>query len=101
MAADYDHANVSQRKQLLQFAYAFGRSYQIYDDLVDVVETSKEAGKKTHKDLESGKNNTLTLLGVSRSRKELTELMTDAQSCLKSIDATVLAGFLDLYKKVL
>ena len=101
MAVEYGDANSSQKKTLIQFAEDFGRSYQIYDDLVDVVETSAEAGKKTHKDLESGKNNTLTLLGVSRSRKELTDLMNDAQNCLKSIDATVLAGFLDLYKKVL
>ena len=101
MAADYGHANMSQRKQLLQFAHAFGRSYQIYDDLVDVIETSEEAGKKTHKDSENGKNNTLTLLGVAQSREELSALINEAQQSLKNIDSHVLAGFLNLYKKVL
>ncbi|AWN33640.1 MULTISPECIES: polyprenyl synthetase family protein [Lactobacillus] len=101
MAVEHGNASPSQKELLLQFAQDFGRSYQIYDDLVDVVETSAEAGKKTHKDLESGKNNTLTLLGITKSRVELNKLIAHAQNCLKDIDSDILTGFLDLYKKVL
>ena len=101
MAVEHGNASPSQKKLLLQFAQDFGRSYQIYDDLVDVVETSAEAGKKTHKDLESGKNNTLTLLGITKSRVELNKLIAHAQNCLKDINSDILTGFLDLYKKVL
>lgn len=100
MAVEHGNASPSQKKLLLQFAQDFGRSYQIYDDLVDVVETSAEAGKKTHKDLESGKNNTLTLLGITKSRVELNKLIAHAQNCLKDINSDILTGFLDLYKKV-
>lgn len=101
MAVEHGNASLSQKELLLQFAQDFGRSYQIYDDLVDVVETSAEAGKKTHKDLESGKNNTLTLLGITKSRVELNKLIAHAQNCLKDINSDILTGFLDLYKKVL
>ncbi|WEV38128.1 polyprenyl synthetase family protein [Lactobacillus sp. ESL0680] len=101
MAAAYAKADLDKKEQLLTFAHDFGRSYQIYDDLVDVVETSEEAGKATHKDQEEGKNNTLTLLGIKQSRQELVSLIEHAQASLTGLNGDVLAGFLDLYQKVL
>lgn len=101
MATIYAHADKVTSKHLISFAKHFGRAYQIYDDLVDVVETSEEAGKATHKDKEEGKNNTLTLLGIDQSRAELQELITQAKADLKNMDTEVLTGFLKLYQKVL
>lgn len=101
MGAEYGKASASQKKHLLNFASDFGRAYQIYDDLVDLLETSQEAGKKTHKDQENGKNNTLTLLGKEKSQLELTKLIEDACNNLDDINSNVLSGFLDLYKRVL
>lgn len=103
MAAVYAQTGHNQESKLVDFAKLFGRSYQIYDDLVDVVETSIEAGKTTHKDKGAGKNNTYTLLGITKSRKELKKLMQQALDDLDSmnINNSVLAGFLDLYQKVL
>ena len=101
MAAVYAGADSEQKDKLVAFAKDFGRSYQIYDDLVDVVETSEEAGKETHKDKEEGKNNTLTLLGIDQSRKELTNLIDHAKANLTGLNGQLLASFLDLYKKVL
>ncbi|ALJ24121.1 geranyl transferase [Lactobacillus gallinarum] len=101
MAAVYAKASDIEQVKLIDFAKAFGRSYQIYDDLVDVVETSEEAGKATHKDKEEGKNNTLTLLGIDQSRKKLKELIDQAKDDLQGLNGEVLAGFLDLYQKVL
>ena len=101
MAAIYGEASQVEQVKLDDFAKMFGRAYQIYDDLVDVVETSEEAGKATHKDQEEGKNNTLTLLGIDKSRKELTDLIKQAKDDLNGLNSEVLAGFLDLYKKVL
>lgn len=101
MAAVYAKASQVEQVKLIDFAKAFGRSYQIYDDLVDVVETSEEAGKATHKDEEEGKNNTLTLLGIQKSREELTKLIKQAQDDLTGLNGEILAGFLDLYQKVL
>ncbi|AZN76337.1 geranyl transferase [Lactobacillus acidophilus] len=101
MAAVYAKASDIEQVKLVDFAKTFGRSYQIYDDLVDVVETSEEAGKATHKDEEEGKNNTLTLLGIEKSRKELKDLISQAKADLHGINNEVLLGFLDLYHKVL
>ncbi|MCT7833018.1 MAG: polyprenyl synthetase family protein [Lactobacillus crispatus] len=101
MAAVYAGASDIEQVKLVDFAKIFGRSYQIYDDLVDVVETSAEAGKATHKDEAEGKNNTLTLLGIDQSRKELTDLIKQAQDDLHGLNGEVLTGFLDLYQKVL
>lgn len=69
MAAVYAHADDIKQVKLIDFAREFGRAYQIYDDLVDVIETTEEAGKATHKDEEEGKNNTLTLLELIRAAK--------------------------------
>lgn len=101
MAAVLVGASQIEEVKLVDFAKVFGRSYQIYDDLVDVVESSQEAGKATHKDQEKGKNNTLTLLGIDKSRKELTDLIKQAKDDLNGLNGEVLAGFLDLYQKVL
>lgn len=101
MGAVYAEADDQSKAKLLAFAKDFGRSYQIYDDLVDITETSQEAGKKTHKDQESGKNNTLTVLGVEKSRQELLRLTIHAKSTLVGLNGLILAGFLDLYQKVL
>ena len=101
MAAVYAKATDIEQVKLIDYAKAFGRSYQIYDDLVDVVETSEEAGKATHKDQEEGKNNTLTLLGIDKTRKELRDLIKQAKDDLHGLNGEILAGFLDLYQKVL
>lgn len=101
MATVYAKASKQKQLKLTNFAKAFGRSYQIYDDLVDVVESEQEAGKETHKDEAEGKNNTLTLLGIQKSRQELKKLIKNANDSLAGLDAEVLSGFLDLYQKVL
>ena len=101
MAAIYADATQIEMVKLIDFAKGFGRAYQIYDDLVDVVESSEQAGKATHKDKEEGKNNTLTLLGIEKSRSELVSLIKQTKQDLSGLNAEVLEGFLDLYQKVL
>lgn len=101
MAAVYAEAKDGEKQALVNFSRYFGRSYQIYDDLVDVVETAEEAGKATHKDKEEGKNNTYTLLGLDASRKELQEMIADGKKSLADFDSQMLAEFFDLYEKVL
>ncbi|WP_276804390.1 polyprenyl synthetase family protein [Lactobacillus hominis] len=84
-----------------KFAYTFGRSYQIYDDLVDLVETSEQAGKATHKDEEEGKNNTLTLYGAKQSRKQLQDLVDQGKQAISIFELPILGEFFDLYQKVM
>ena len=90
-----------QAQKYLAFAKHFGRSYQLYDDLVDIVESQEEAGKATHKDQEVGKNNSLTMLGAEVTRNELKQLIEKGKADLAGEKAEVLLGFLDLYQKVL
>lgn len=101
MAAVYAKAKASEKQALINFSRYFGRSYQIYDDLVDVVETTEEAGKITHKDEEEGKNNTYTLLGLDASRRELQEMVADGKKSIVDFDNQILAEFFDLYEEVL
>lgn len=101
MATVYGQAPSGAKEKYLAFAKHFGRAYQIYDDLVDVVESQEEAGKATHKDQEVGKNNTLTMLGVDETRNDLRHLIKQAQGDLTGESAEALLGFLDLYQKVL
>lgn len=101
MAAIYAGANSSELNRLDSFSKDFGRSYQIYDDLVDVVETATEAGKATHKDANEGKNNTLTLLGIEASRKQLLEMIESGRKAVEVFDQPLLGEFFNLYQKVL
>ncbi|MBD5428962.1 polyprenyl synthetase family protein [Lactobacillus sp.] len=101
MAAVYAQVEDEKKQALVKFSRYFGRSYQIYDDLVDIVETTEEAGKTTHKDEEEGKNNTYTLLGLEASRKELKEMIADGKKSLANFNNQILAEFFDLYEKVL
>lgn len=101
MATAFAGAAQEQAAKYLDFAKDFGRGYQLYDDLVDIVETSEEAGKLTHKDQEVGKNNSLTMQGAAETRQELKDLIAKGQAALAGEKAEVLLGFLDLYQKVL
>lgn len=101
MAAVYAAANDEYMQKLGQFAHAFGRAYQIYDDLIDVLDTLNHAGKATHKDEAEGKNNSLTLNGIKKSQQELKELIVQANNALKGINSGALSGFLDVYQRVL
>lgn len=101
MATAFAGATQEQAAKYLDFAKDFGRGYQLYDDLVDIVETSEEAGKLTHKDQEVGKNNSLTMQGATETRQELKDLIAKGQAALAGEKAEVLLGFLDLYQKVL
>ncbi|MDE7051244.1 MAG: polyprenyl synthetase family protein [Lactobacillus sp.] len=101
MATVYAKASADELERLDKFSKEFGRSYQIYDDLVDIVETAKEAGKATHKDADEGKNNTLTLLGIDASRKELSSMIVAGKEAIAIFNEPLLGEFFNLYQKVL
>ncbi|GHV98410.1 geranyltranstransferase [Lactobacillus nasalidis] len=101
MAAALADCPKEREEKYLAFAKHFGRAYQLYDDLVDIVESQAEAGKATHKDQEVGKNNSLTLLGAEQTRSELKQLIAQGRADLEGENAEVLLGFMDLYQKVL
>lgn len=59
------------KKLLADFGAQFGLAFQIYDDLMDVLGTTKEMGKAVHKDAGEHKNTYPGLLGVPDSEKQL------------------------------
>lgn len=65
------------------------------------MQTSVQAGKKTHKDADNGKNNTLTMLGLEKSQAELSDLIARGKVAIKDIDNQLLSDFFDLYRKAL
>lgn len=101
MATVYANADLNQRKDLVKISTIFGRAYQIYDDLVDVVENTAEAGKATHKDERDGKNNTLTVLGVTQSKEKLQTLIDQGNEVVRKFEEPILGEFFTLYEKVL
>lgn len=101
MATSFANAKQIEAEEFGKFARAYGRAYQIYDDLVDVVETSGEAGKATHKDEAEGKNNYITLNGINKSRKELQKLVNEATAAITTVDNKLMLGFLDIFERVM
>ena len=54
-----------------------GLLFQIADDLIDLKSNSKEAGKKTGKDLKKGKATLITLIGYDDSVKYCDNIIKD------------------------
>ncbi|MEO8667820.1 MAG: polyprenyl synthetase family protein [Bauldia sp.] len=65
------HAAEEDRHRLLDFGSAFGRAFQIADDLIDVVASAEEAGKATGKDGARGKATLVASHGVAEARTML------------------------------
>ena len=69
----------NQHKFALQgYAHDIGLAYQIRDDLLDVISTTKKLGKKTNKDKNAGKKNFVSILGKERAEKQLEFLSNQA-----------------------
>lgn len=59
------------RQLLADFGAAFGLAFQIYDDLMDVLGTTVQMGKRVHKDAGEHKNTYPGLLGVTGAEEQL------------------------------
>ena len=68
-------------EKLYEFGIELGLLFQIQDDILDVTQTTKEAGKLTNNDEE--KNSFVTILGFEKSYEEAQIL---AEKLLKTID---------------
>ncbi|MDO4902966.1 MAG: polyprenyl synthetase family protein [Limosilactobacillus sp.] len=65
---------------LTQFGDAYGLAFQIYDDLMDVLSTAEEMGKKVGKDAGEEKNTYPGLLGVEGAKAELHQALDAAKT---------------------
>jgi geranylgeranyl pyrophosphate synthase len=63
-------AEPSAIERVTLFGKRLGLAFQIVDDLLDVVASEKQLGKRTGKDAARGKNTYPSLLGVAAARRE-------------------------------
>ena len=71
-------ASIEERQALLDYAHDLGLAFQIVDDLLDVLGTSKDTGKATQKDEAAGKATFVSLLGVSEAQERAELLIENA-----------------------
>ncbi len=71
--------------QLDDFATHLGLAFQIRDDLLDVLATTEQMGKKTQKDELAGKNTYPRLLGVKQAKAALSTELEQAHSILENL----------------
>lgn len=64
---------------LADFGAQFGLAFQIYDDLMDVVGTTAQMGKRVHKDAGEHKNTYPGLLGVAGAKEQLHKALASAR----------------------
>lgn len=78
-------ANTEELKCISNYAKNIGLSFQIVDDILDIVGDEKKLGKKVNSDIENNKSTYPSLLGLEKSRYIAEELISDAK---KSIETT-------------
>jgi len=74
-------------EKLYEFGIKLGLLFQIQDDILDVTQTSEEAGKLTNND--EDKNSFVTILGLDESMKEANLLADELIEEINSFDATL------------
>jgi geranylgeranyl diphosphate synthase type II len=86
MGAICGGADAAQLAAITRYAEAVGLMFQVVDDLLDVTQTTEHLGKAAGKDADKGKLTYPGLLGVEKSRAEVTRLQAEANQALRSID---------------
>ena len=81
------------KKLLADFGAQFGLAFQIYDDLMDVLGTTKEMGKAVHKDAGENKNTYPGLLGVPDSEKQLHLALSQARKTQRQLSEQTACDF--------
>ena len=87
IGARFGGAGAGGRAALAAYAAAFGRAFQIADDLLDAEGAADEVGKPTGKDAGAGKATLVSLLGAERARAEAGSLADAAVAALDGFDS--------------
>lgn len=77
-------ANIDDYGHWTQIGFDLGLAFQIQDDVLDVIGTQEQLGKKIGSDAENNKSTYVTLLGIDESQEEINQLF---QECYESIYA--------------
>jgi len=79
-------ASKAMRQHIHGYAHDLGLAFQIADDLLDVLGTEEEVGKRTGKDEEQGKATFVSLMGVDGARDQALRLRDQAIEHLNEFD---------------
>jgi len=78
MGAISARAGDDELSAVTRYAEAVGLMFQIVDDLIDVEQSTEQAGKRTGKDAKAGKLTFPGILGIDASRAEVSRLLGDS-----------------------
>lgn len=100
MGARLAQVSPSDAQGVHAFAAAFGRAFQIQDDINDVTETAAQLGKTPNKDVAEGKATYPSLLGLAGARTALAAEVAKAKAALShlSVPAPQLLALLDYFE---
>lgn len=100
MGAQLAGASAADKRAIHAFAAAFGRAFQIQDDINDVTETAAQLGKTPNKDVAEGKATYPSLLGLTASQEALAAAIAEAKAALGtlSVPAPQLLALLDYFE---
>jgi len=83
--------------KLYEFGIKLGLLFQIQDDILDVTQTSEEAGKLTNND--EDKNSFVTILGLEESMREANNLADELTQEMSSFDEKLKSELSELLTK--
>ncbi|CAI6146648.1 MAG: Farnesyl diphosphate synthase [uncultured Sulfurimonas sp.] len=84
-------------QELYDFGIKLGLLFQIQDDILDVTQSSEEAGKLTNND--EDKNSFVTILGLDKSLKQANELANELTAEMLSFDENLQSELSSLLTK--
>lgn len=84
---------------LYAFGIKLGLLFQIQDDILDVTQSSEEAGKTTNND--GDKNSFVTLLGLEKALEEADLLSGELEAALSSLDENLRAELSSMLERYL
>ncbi|WP_315168644.1 farnesyl diphosphate synthase [Metaclostridioides mangenotii] len=90
-------ADQVELESVTNYAKNIGLSFQIVDDILDIVGDEEKLGKKVNSDIENNKSTYPSLLGLEKSRDIATELISDAKNSIETTfeSADFLKGLAD------
>ncbi|HBF6469486.1 TPA: polyprenyl synthetase family protein [Clostridioides difficile] len=82
-------ANFEQMEEITKYAKNIGLSFQIVDDILDIVGDEAKLGKKVGSDIENHKSTYPSLLGLDKSKKIAHNLIDEAKKSIEKLSDDV------------
>ncbi|HBH1340917.1 polyprenyl synthetase family protein [Clostridioides difficile] len=82
-------ANSEQMEEITKYAKNIGLSFQIVDDILDIVGDEAKLGKKVGSDLENHKSTYPSLLGLDKSKEIAHNLIDEAKKSIEKLSDDV------------